>query len=399
MAAEVLSNAGVCVELFDAMPSVGRKFLMAGKGGMNITHSENISDFISKYSDGRAYLESFIYDFTPITLREWLNTLGVESFIGTSGRVFPVGMKAAPLLRLWLHRLRLSGVKFSMRHKWLGWRLQKLISLDFLTSQGVISKEFDAVVLALGGGSWPKLGSTGEWTSFLLERGVEVSPLRPSNCGFDVNWSEYFKHKFAGIPLKSVSLSVITSTGETCRNEGELMITNNGLEGGLIYSMSHLLREQIDKFGCATIYLDLFPQISLSELEKKLSKPQGKTTLVNYFRKQLNMDSIRFALLREVLLSNDLGSKEVLCKAIKKLPVRLESIRPIDKAISSAGGVSFDSLDENLMIKCLPGIFCAGEMLKWEAPTGGYLLTACFATGRAAGFGVLNRLSMSNTIN
>lgn len=391
MAAEVLSSANINVELFDAMPSVGRKFLMAGKGGMNITHSEGFDKFISRYSS-KSELELFLHDFTPDDLRDWLTTLGVPTFIGTSGRVFPVDMKAAPLLRLWLHRLRQDGVNFYMRHKWQGLKVPNSKQLVFLTSEGTVIREFDAVILALGGGSWSKLGSTGEWTSLISSYGVSVLPLKPANCGFEVKWSAFFREKFAGVPLKSISLSFVSRYGVSFIRQGELIISENGIEGGLIYAASALLRDDIACGGYATIYLDLLPHISQFELVKKLSKSQGKLSLSNYLRKLLGFDAVKIALIRELLPSNFTLSSSS-CALLKAMPIVLVAPRPLDEAISSAGGVDFGALDEQLMIKVLPGVFCAGEMLNWEAPTGGYLLTACFATGRAAARGVINYLS------
>ncbi len=396
MAAEVLSNANVCVDLYDSMPSVGRKFLMAGKGGMNITHSEDIELFISRYSQGKDFLESYLLDFTPNNLREWLSTLGIDTFVGTSGRVFPIEMKAAPLLRLWLHRLRSMGVKFYMRHNWEGWTIDEKIILSFSTPQGSINQEYDAVLLALGGASWPMLGSTGQWTSILINDGVVITPLRSSNCGFDASLSDYFIHKYVGKPLKPVSLSFINENGHCFIKQGELMITTTGFEGGLIYGFSSLLTTQIEQFGFAMIYLDLLPHLSLTDIENKLSKNQGKLSFSNYLRKQLGLEAIKSALLREAFSQADLSSNKILSAAIKKLPIKLLSPRPIEEAISSSGGVNFDVLDQHLMIKTIPGVFCAGEMLNWDAPTGGYLLTACFSTGRAAALGVLNRLNSIN---
>ncbi len=396
MAADILINNNVCVDLYDSMPSVGRKFLMAGKGGMNITHSEEIDLFISRYSHGKAFIESHILNFTPSNLRDWLSNLGIDTFVGTSGRVFPIEMKAAPLLRLWLHRLRSMGVKFYMRHKWVGWCIDNKITLNFSTSNGVIHKEYDAVLLALGGASWPKLGSTGEWTSVLIDNGVILSPFKSSNCGFDASLSEYFTNKYAGHPLKPVTLSFINSSGCFFTKQGELMFTQNGIEGGLMYGFSHLLTDHIEQFGFATIYLDLLPHLSLTDMETRLGKSQGKLSFVNYLRKQLGLDAMKTALLWEAFSQNDLSSKKMLCAAIKNLPLKLLSSRPIAEAISSSGGINFESLDEHLMIKSIPGVFCAGEMLNWDAPTGGYLLTACFSTGRAAALGVLNRFDSFN---
>ncbi|MFI3155144.1 MAG: TIGR03862 family flavoprotein [Methylococcaceae bacterium] len=391
MAAEVLSRAGVKVDLYDAMPSVGRKFLMAGKGGMNITHSEPLDRFLSRYGSGRDAIKPMLDAFGPETLRAWAQDLGIKTFVGSSGKVFPVDMKAAPLLRAWLHRLRADGVSFYMRHQWLGWDDGML---RFLTPEGEKKVGADAVVLALGGGSWARLGSTGAWLPLLVQQGVSVEPLQPSNCGFDVGWSEFFRSRFAGQPLKPVLASFINSAGAEFRRQGELVVTANGVEGSLIYKMSALLREQITATGTATIYLDLAPGKNKQFLLDRISKPRGKHTLANHLRRQIGIDGVKAALLREVLLKEDFGDPVRLCEAIKALPVKLVAARPIDEAISTAGGVSFKALDQHLMIRSLPGVFCAGEMLDWEAPTGGYLLTACFAGGRVAGEGVLSWLSM-----
>ena len=390
MAAEVLSKAGVKVDLYDAMPSVGRKFLMAGKGGMNVTHSEPFEQFLSRYGSGRDAIKPMLEAFGPETLRAWAQDLGIETFVGSSGKVFPADMKAAPLLRAWLHRLRVDGVSFYMRHQWLGWDDGVL---RFLTPEGERKVGADAVVLALGGGSWARLGSTGAWVPLLIQQGVAVEPLQPSNCGFDVGWSEFFRSRFAGQPLKPVLASFTNSAGAEFRRQGELIVTANGVEGSLIYKMSALLREQIAAIGTATIYLDLLPGKDKQFLLGRIAKPRGKHTLANHLRKQIGIDGVKAALLREVLLKEDFDDPLRLCAAIKMLPVKLVAARPIDEAISSAGGVSFEALDECLMIRSLPGVFCAGEMLDWEAPTGGYLLTACFAGGRVAGEGVLSWLS------
>lgn len=391
MAAEVLSQAGVKVDLYDAMPSVGRKFLMAGKGGMNITHSEPFEQFLSCYGSRRDAIKPLLDAFGPETLRAWAKDLGIETFVGSSGKVFPVDMKAAPLLRAWLHRLRVDGVGFYMRHRWLGWDDGML---RFLTPDGERKVVADAVVLALGGGSWARLGSTGAWVPLLVQKGVSVAPLQPSNCGFDVGWSEFFRDRFAGQPLKPVLASFTNAAGAEFRRQGELIVTANGLEGGLIYKMSALLREQIVATGTARIYLDLAPGKDTRFLLDRISKPRGKHSLANHLRKQIGIDGVKAALLREVLLKQDFDDPVRLCETIKALPVKLIAARPIDEAISSAGGVRFEALDRRLMIRSLPGVFCAGEMLDWEAPTGGYLLTACFAGGRVAGQGVLSWLSM-----
>lgn len=393
MAAEVLIEAGIKVDLYDAMPSVGRKFLMAGKGGMNISHAEPFDKFLSRYGARRAYLKPLLDDFTPQALRDWVQGLGINTFIGSSGRVFPADMKAAPLLRAWLHRLRVAGVNFHMRHQWLGWIEDENTALNFATPEGEHKIKADAVVLALGGGSWPKLGSTGAWVPLLAQRDVLVAPLKPSNCGFDAIWSEHFRKRFAGQPLKSVHVSFRNAEGIDIRRKGELIVTANGLEGGVIYSLSALLRDEIAATGFADIYLDLLPDKDAPLLIAKLSQPQGKLSMANHLRKRIGIDGVKAGLLREIVPAPDFDDPGRLCSAIKTLPIRLMAARPLDEAISSAGGIAFEALDEHLMIRSLPGVFCAGEMLDWEAPTGGYLLTACFASGRAAGLGVLNRLN------
>lgn len=389
MAADVLSKAGVKVDLYDAMPSVGRKFLMAGKGGMNITHSEPLDKFLSRYGSRRNYLEPMLAAFGPEALCKWLHELGVDTFIGTSGRVFPTDMKAAPLLRAWLHRLRLAGVNFHMRHQWSGWVEGRQNALCFTTPTGVRNIKADAVVLALGGGSWAQLGSTGAWVSLLTEYGIEVEPLRPSNCGFIVNWSEHFRSRYAGQPLKTVQLTFLDSEGVPFRQVGECIVTDYGLEGSLIYAVSASLREQIAETEAAVIFLDLAPGKTLQFLIDRLSQPRGKLSMANHLRKRLGIDGVKAGLLREVLSAQEFADPVRLCSAIKSLPIKLNATRPLNEAISSAGGVAFEALDERLMLRAMPGVFCAGEMVDWEAPTGGYLLTACFASGYVAGTGVL----------
>ncbi len=395
MAAEILIGAGLKVDLYDAMPSVGRKFLMAGKGGMNISHAEPFAQFLSRYGERRDCIEPFLTQFTPEDLRNWVHGLGIGTFIGSSGRVFPCDMKAAPLLRAWLHRLRLAGVHFKMRHQWIGIRNDKQPKLEFITPEGNITVTCDAVILALGGGTWKQLGSTGAWVTLLEHQGVQVASLKPSNCGFDVDWSEYFRLKFAGSPLKSVSVSIMNAEGVCIRQQGEFVITENGLEGGVIYSLSALLREEIYKLGSVTLYVDLLPNLTANDLIHKFSKGKGKSSMANYLRKTIGMEGVKSALLREHLSITEFNDTKQLCATIKNCPIKLRATRPLDEAISSAGGVTFEALNEHLMIKTLPGVFCAGEMLDWEAPTGGYLLTACFASGKAAALGVLHRLNGS----
>lgn len=399
MAAEVLIEAGLKVDLYDAMPSVGRKFLMAGKGGMNISHSEPFEKFLSRYGARRAYIEPMLDEFTPQALREWVHGLGIETFIGSSGRVFPASMKAAPLLRAWLHKLRIAGVNFHMRHRWLGWIEGENTALNFATPEGERKIQVDAVVMALGGGSWPQLGSTGAWMPLFVRRSVLAVPLMPSNCGFDVVWSEFFRSRFSGQPLKSVIVSFSNGEGVDVRQQGELIVTANGLEGGVIYTLSALLRDEIATSGFAVINIDLLPEMKLSLLIDKMSQGRGKSSMANHLRKRVGIDGVKAGLLREIFPVSDFDNLDQLCSAIKSLPVKLTSARPIDEAISSAGGIRFEALDEHLMIRSMPGVFCAGEMLDWEAPTGGYLLTACLASGRAAGLGAvasLNRQTENN---
>lgn len=386
MAAEVLAAAdGLEVTVFDAMPSVGRKFLMAGKGGMNITHSEPMADFIGRYGERARQISPLLEAFGPSALREWSRGLGIETFVGTSGRVFPTEMKAAPLLRAWLHRLRSQGVHFHVRHRWLGWADGKL---HFSTPEGEVGIAADAVVLALGGGSWAKLGSDGSWVPLLLACGVPVTALKPSNCGFDVAWSPYFSERFAGEPVKAV-----IATAGTRRQQGEFNITATGIEGGLIYALSAPLRDALARDGQAALRLDLAPGRSLEKLTLELSRPRGRDTLANHLRRRAGIEGVKVALLREFCPAEVLNAASSLAAAIKALPLPVTATRPIDEAISTAGGVAFEGLDEHLMLHARPGIFCAGEMLDWEAPTGGYLLTACLASGRAAGLGVRHWLA------
>ena len=386
MAAEMLAAADATVnpkkvEIFESMPSVGRKFLMAGKGGMNITHSEPLADFIGRYGERAGHIAPLLDAFGPTQLREWIHGLGIDTFVGTSGRVFPTDMKAAPLLRAWLHRLRGQGVAIHVRHRWLGWAADG--SLRFATPAGEIAVEADAVVLALGGGSWAKLGSDGAWVPVLADRGIEVAPLKPANCGFDVAWSPYFSERFAGAPVKAVSARC---HGQP-EKKGEFNITATGIEGGLIYAVSAPLRDALARDGSAVVYLDLAPGRSLEKLTADLSRPRGRDSLANHLRRHAGIEGVKAGLLREFCQAETMNQASSLAEAIKGLPLVVTATRPLDEAISTAGGVTFEGLDENLMLRRQPGVFCAGEMLDWEAPTGGYLLTACLASGRAAGLG------------
>ncbi|QNK72630.1 TIGR03862 family flavoprotein [Variovorax sp. PAMC28562] len=389
MAAEVLSAAGAKVQLYDAMPSVGRKFLLAGKGGLNLTHSEPFNIFASRFGDRRAALQPMLDAFGPEQLRAWALGLGVETFVGTSGRVFPTSMKAAPLLRAWLHRLRAAGVQFHMRHRWLGWAGDENGLLRFATPGGETTVHADAVVLALGGASWSRLGSDGAWAPWLKELGVDVAPLLPSNCGFDIGWSEYFSTRFAGQPFKSVAIEFTDSQGRRFARKGEFVATATGIEGSLIYAASALLRDEIAKEGSATLTLDLLPDRTAGQVLAAVTHPRGARSLSSHLKSRLGLDGIKAGVLHEVMTREAMQVPEQLAAAIKAVPLRLVATRPIDEAISSAGGVRFDALDERLMVKALPGVFCAGEMLDWEAPTGGYLMTAAMASGAAAALGAL----------
>lgn len=391
MAAEVLSGYGAKVDVYDSMSSLGRKFLMAGKSGLNLTHSEEFEKFASRYGNRRAQVEAWLKDFSPDDLREWAHGLGIETFIGTSGRVFPKEMKASPLLRAWLKRLSDKGVNFHLRHKWNGalasaaedGGLSK-VSVEFETPDGVKAVKADAVVLTLGGGSWTRLGSDGAWAHWLEQAGVKVEALKPSNCGFDVAWSQVFKEKFDGHPIKSVVLSF-----DSFHQQGEFIVTKEGVEGSLIYAASALMRDEILANGKAVMRLDLAPDKTEMQLIEKLSRPRGSRSMASHLEKTVGMKGVKAGLLREFVPKDEFVNMERLAFYIKQLPVPLIATRPLDESISSAGGVRFESLDENLMLKNLPGVFCAGEMLDWEAPTGGYLLTACFASGRAAGNGAV----------
>lgn len=389
MAAELLSQAGIAVDLYDAMPSVGRKFLMAGKSGLNITHNESFGTFIQRYAERQSQLEPLINNFNPDDLREWVHTLGIATFVGSSGMVFPKEMKAAPLLRAWLHRLRQQGVKFHMRHRWLGWNESNECRMQ--TPEGVVTIKPDALLLALGGGTWSRLGSDAAWVPLLQQRGIAIAPLKPANCGFDVDWSDYLHDNYAGAPVKSVTLSFTSANGETQQRQGELVITQTGIGGSLIYAFSAALRDEIEQSGSAQVYLDLAPNRSLDRLISDLSKPRGSKTLAKHLRSYAGIEGVKSVLLRE-LAPEALNDSKQLAAAIKALPLRLTATRPIDEAISTAGGVMFEAMDNYLMLKIIPGVFCAGEMLDWEAPTGGYLLTACFASGRAAGEGIIHWL-------
>ncbi len=413
MAAEVLAQGGVAVDVYDAMPSVGRKFLMAGKSGLNLTHAEPCADFVARYGARRDWVAPWLAEFGADALREWSRGLGIETFVGSSGRVFPAEMKAAPLLRAWLHRLRAAGVRFHMRHRWLGWEADGELAFD--TPSGLQKVGAGATVLALGGGSWARLGSDGAWVPLLAQRGVAVAPLRPANCGFDVAWSDHFREKFAGQPVKPV---VATFGGQ--RRQGEFVISGNGVEGSLIYALSAALRDAIEGDGEAkglprsqdrlaaphpqsgraapaalgrpggvTLLLDLAPGKTVERLTAEIAHPRGSRSMGSHLQSRAGIAGVKAGLLRECAAKEDYADPARLAAAVKALPLWLIAPRPLDEAISSAGGVMAEALDKSLMLQALPGVFCAGEMLDWEAPTGGYLLTACFASGYAAGKGVM----------
>ncbi|WP_143492963.1 MULTISPECIES: TIGR03862 family flavoprotein [unclassified Pseudomonas] len=391
MAAEVLSQAGVRVDLYDGMPSVGRKFLLAGVGGMNITHSEAYPAFLSRYAERAPNIAQLLRAFDADALCRWIHELGIETFVGSSGRVFPTDMKAAPLLRAWLKRLRDSGVVIHTRHRWLGWDEKGALRIDSPEGEKTLSP--DATLLALGGGSWSRLGSDGAWMLPLEQRGVGLAPLQPSNCGFEVQaWSEVMVSKFAGAPLKNIAIGL----NDDVPRLGECVITATGIEGSLIYALSAPIREAINVHGAATIHIDLLPGRPVDKLQAALSKPRGSRSMAKHLHSQVGIDGVKAALLRELTDAATFADPALLARAIKALPLTLVKTRPLDEAISSAGGVTFETMDERMMLKALPGVFCAGEMLDWEAPTGGYLLTACFASGRAAGAGMLDWLKQRN---
>ena len=394
MAAEILAAGGVQVDLYDAMPSVGRKFLLAGKGGMNITHSEPMEQFLSRYGKRRAQLATMLEAFGPEQLRDWCHGLGIATFVGSSGRVFPADMKAAPLLRAWLQRLRAAGVRFHMRHRWLGWTAQD--GLRFMTPDGEMQARANVTVLALGGGSWARLGSDGTWVEHLSAKGIAIAPLKPANCGFDCHWSDHLRLRHAGEPLKNIAFTLTDVDGVTHQRQGECVITEHGIEGGLVYALSAPLRDAIESSGSTTLHLDLMPGRTLQQVHEQIAHPRGSRSMASHLQSRLNLRGVKAALLRELASKEDYADPRKLAQAIKALPLRLLSPRPLDEAISSAGGVRFEALDSAQMVQTCPGLFCAGEMLDWEAPTGGYLLTACLASGRMAGLGGLNWLKQRN---
>jgi uncharacterized flavoprotein (TIGR03862 family) len=389
MAAEVLANGGAQVAVYDAMPSAGRKFLMAGRGGLNLTHSEALPEFLTRYGEAMPQLAAAISAFPPDGLREWSEALGQPTFIGSSGRVFPTALKASPLLRAWLRRLDSQGVQFALRHRWTGW--DERGRLSFQTSNGRNAVDARATVIALGGASWPRLGSDGAWVETLSSKAVTILPLQPANCGFTVAWSDIFRGRFEGHPLKGVALSFGPHTVR-----GEPVMTRTGIEGGAIYALSTGLREAIASSGQATLRIALRPDLEINDLIARLSAPKGKQSFSNWLRKAAHLSPVSIGLLQEAAIASGMSlsslSPASLAGLINAVPIRLNGVAPIARAISTAGGIAFDELDAEFMIRRLPGIFAAGEMLDWEAPTGGYLLQASFATGAAAGRGVLKWL-------
>jgi len=389
MAAEVLAAGGAHVTVYERMPSVGRKFLMAGRGGLNITHSDDLERFLVRYGTARPRLRAAIEAFTPQALRVWCDGLGQNTFIGTSGRVFPKVMKSSPLLRAWLRRLAASGVTFKLRHRWTGWDDNGALTFD--TPEGVIKETPDVTVIALGGASWPKLGSDGGWVDCLSKADVAIVPLRPANCGFTVGWSEVFRERSAGQPLKRIEL---TFNGESVR--GEAVIAGYGIEGGAIYALSAPLREAIAASGEAILHIALRPEMTIDQLRKRLEYPRGKDSFSNYLRKVMSLTPTSIGLLHEAAVASSRKLADMtpaaLAKLINDIPLRLTGTAPIASAISTAGGIAFDALEPSYMLRAKPGVFAAGEMLDWEAPTGGFLLQASFATGAAAGRGALEWL-------
>ncbi|MCP3443590.1 TIGR03862 family flavoprotein [Bradyrhizobium sp. CCGUVB14] len=392
MAAEVLAQGGARVTVYDAMPSAGRKFLMAGRGGLNLTHSEPLTDFLPRYREAMPHLRAAVEAFPPDALRDWSAALGQLTFVGSSGRVFPKTFKASPLLRAWLRRLDAAGVQFAFRHRWTGWDEQG--RLQFQAPNGPLAIAPSATVLALGGASWPRLGSDGAWAGYLAAKGVAISRLRPANSGFTVAWSDVFRDRFEGQPLKGVTLTVGAHTVR-----GEAMITRSGIEGGAIYALSAELREAVLGIGQATLTIALRPDLDKAALTTRLSGTRGKQSLANFLRKAAQVSPVGIGLMQEAAIAAGRPlaalSPVELAHLVNAIPVQLTGVAPIERAISTAGGIAFDELDDHFMLRKLPGVFAAGEMLDWEAPTGGYLLQASFATGAAAGSGVLRWLASS----
>lgn len=377
MAAEAAATSGCPVHIYDSMPTIGRKFLMAGKGGLNLTHSEDFETFVARFGSSSSFMRPFLAEFGPTEIIRWCHDLGIETFVGTSHRVFPKDFKAAPLLRAWQRRLKAMGVRFHQRHRWLGWDERE--GLLFQTPTGPAVVQGGATLLALGGGSWPRLGSDGQWVHAVIQAGIACVPLAPSNCGFDAVWSDHIRQRFAGQPLKSITLRFL----DACV-KGDVMITDTGVEGSPVYALSARLRDYIAAHGAASVTLDLCPDRSIARVIDDLSKPQGSRSRSSHLKRHLGLSALGIALLHEPSVG-DIGNVQNLAHSIKFLPIALTAPRPLAEAISSAGGVAWAEMDETLMVKRRPGLFIAGEMLDWEAPTGGYLLTGCLATGHKAG--------------
>ncbi|PPU73705.1 MULTISPECIES: TIGR03862 family flavoprotein [Xanthomonas] len=390
IAAEVACAAGIAVDLYEAKGSVGRKFLIAGKGGLNLTHSDPMPQFAQRYRERASAVAGWLQDFDADALRAWARELGVETYVGSSGRVFPLDRKAAPLLRGWVRRLKEQGVGFHVLHRWLGWSDDG--ALRFATPAGDIACQADATVLALGGGSWPQLGSDGAWQVPLQRQGIGVRPLVPANCGFDVEWSAYFAQRHAGAPLKPVVAHWRDSTGVQHALQGECVVTATGIEGSLVYAIAAELRAQIDAHGMADLALDLLPGRSPERIATELAMPRKGRSFSEHLRRQVGIEGVKTALVYELLGKQAGDDPARVARTLKHLPLRLLRPRPLAEAISSAGGVELEGLDAQLMALARPGVFCAGEMLDWEAPTGGYLLTACFASGRRAALGAVDWL-------
>lgn len=391
MAAEHLAAKGLDVTLFEGKPAVLRKFLVAGKGGLNLTRSEDFQVFLSRYGDRASNFEPFLRKFGPEQVQTWADNLGSSTFVGSSGKIFPREFQSVSLRRKWIERLIKLGVRFQVNHRWIGWNEQQ--DLLFHTKEGVITFHADAVVLALGGASWPTTGSDGSWIPILKNKVIEIKPFIPANCGFNVNWSNHFRDRFQGVPVKTVFLQTKFEGQAPNHRRGEFIITKHGLEGSLIYFFAASIRNEIERNQRATIFLDLAPDWSTQKLESRLSQPRGSRSLSSHLKKSIGIEGVKAGLLWEFVSRTEIGDPVSLAKAIKSLPIPLLSPRPIEEAISSAGGVRFSELDDQLMIRKLPGVFCAGEMLDWEAPTGGYLLTGCFSTGMAAADGVIRWIS------
>jgi len=390
MAAEYLASQGFSVDVYDAKPAVLRKFLVAGKGGLNLSRDDKFDKFLSRYGNREKELEPFLRSFGPTELRTWVQNLGFETFVGSSGKIFPSNMQAVSIRLAWIQRLKQQGVRFHLNQRWLGWDQEK--NLVFQSKFENVIALSDAVILALGGASWPITGSDGTWATILQQIGVEIAPFKPANCGFDVKWSDYFRDRFQGTPLKSVAIHFQPTSGKPVEQRGEFVITHYGVEGSLIYAFSAAIRDEILENGKAIIHLDLAPDWTIEQLETRLSRPRGSRSISSFIEKSIGIHGVKAGLLWEYLPRSIFNDPKDLAATIKALPVPLVAPRPIEEAISTAGGVRFEDLDDHLMLRKIPGVFCAGEMLDWEAPTGGYLLTACFSTGLAAARGAINWL-------